>query len=114
MGEWDDVEIEQEELPRGHGTQRPGLWPSPEWSACWRSASASTSSFGRTALPSLPQLLKLRPLRRLSSWKSRSPNPDIELPPLGESDDFVRGLIGKLSSHPESLHGLSRKTWCEG
>ena len=27
MSEWDDVEIEQEELPRGAGPQGPGLWP---------------------------------------------------------------------------------------
>ena len=35
--------------------------------------------------------------------------PPIELPPLGESDDLVRSLVGELSSHPQLLDWLARQ-----
>ena len=35
--------------------------------------------------------------------------PPIDLPPLGESDNLVRALVGELSTHPELLNWLARQ-----
>ena len=100
MSEWDDVEIEQEEPPRGLGPQRPGLLPIAAvvgllafclgfYFFFWKNRSAPEPAPVEEAAPPPVEFIE-----------EPEPEPDIELPPLGASDAFVRELVGKLSSHP--------------
>ena len=109
MGEWDDVEIEQEELPRGHGTRRPGLWPIAGVVGLLAFCLGFYFFFWKNRAPEPAPVAEAPPPAPVEFLEEPEPEPDIELPPLGESDAFVRGLIGKLSSHPEVASWLVTK-----
>ena len=114
MSEWEDVEIEQEELPPGPGPQRSRLWPIAAvvglvafclgfYFFFWKNGSAPEPAPVAEA-PAPP------PVEFLEEPEPEADiEPDIELPPIGESDTFVRELVGQLSSHPELASWLVTK-----
>ena len=114
MSEWEDVEIEQEELPPGPGPQRSRLWPIAAvvglvafclgfYFFFWTNGSAPEPAPVAEA-PAAP------PVEFLEEPEPEADiEPAIELPPIGESDAFVRELVGQLSSHPELASWLVTK-----
>jgi hypothetical protein len=109
MSEWDDVEIDQ--LPQDSGPRRPGLLPIAVVVALlvgglafyflyWknRSTPEPTEMAETTAAPEPVEIVE-----------EPEGEPDIELPPLGESDALLRELIGRLSSHPRLAAWLVNK-----
>ena len=117
MSEWDDVEIEQEEVPPSRGPQGPGAWP---FVAVMVGLLAFCLGFyfffwkSRSEPELTPVSEEPAPAPPVEFMEEPEPEPDIELPPLGESDALARELVGRLSSHPELASWLVRKDLVRG
>ncbi len=110
MGEWDDVEIEQEELQPGRGPQRPGLWPIAAVVGLLAFCLGFYFFFWKNrSVPEPAPVVESPAPPPVEFLEEPEPEPDIELPSLGESDAFLRELAGKLSSHPELASWLVTK-----
>ena len=109
MSEWDDVEIEQEELPRGAGPQGPGLWPIAAIVGLLAFSLGFYFFFWKNRSAPEPAPVEAPAPPPVEFIEEPEPEPDIELPPLGESDAYLRGLVGQLSSHPALASWLVTK-----
>ena len=119
MSEWDDVEIEQEELPPGRGPQRPGFWPIAAVVGLVAFCLGLYFFFWKNRSAPEPDAVAEAPAPAPVEFLGE-PEPEADIEPAIELRPSAKAMLssgswsGSCPPTLSSLRGLSRKTWCEG